>query len=72
MSGVDEVGGCGVHDVEIRFHLVPGGAVEVNCVGERFEEPCEIAEGFGLRVPARCVVFRSRVTLPARFEWGVR
>ena len=72
LSGVDEVGGRGVHDVEIRFHLVPGAAVEVSCAGERSEEPCEVAEGFGLRVPARCVVFRSRVTLPARFEWRVR
>jgi len=58
--------------VEIRFHLMPGAAVEVSCAGERSEESCEIAEGFGLRVPARCVVFRSRVTLPARFEWRVR
>ena len=72
LSGVDEVGGRGVHDVEIRFHLMPGAAVEVSCAGERSEESCEIAEGFGLRVPARCVVFRSRVTLPARFEWRVR
>ena len=72
LTGVDEVGGRGVHDVEIRFHLVPGARVEVVCAGERQEEACEIAEGFGLRVPARCVVFRSRVELPARFEWSVR
>ena len=72
LLGVDEVGGHGVHDVEIRFHLVPGAAVEVSCAGERSEEPCEVAEGFGLRVPARCIVFRSHVELPARFEWRVR
>ena len=72
LVGVDEVGGHGVHDVEIRFHLLPGAPVEVCCTGERSEEACEIAEGFGLRVPARCVVFRSRVELPARFEWSVR
>ena len=72
LLGVDEVGGHGVHDVEVRFHLVSGAAVEVSCAGERSEEPCEVTEGFGLRVPARCIVFRSHVELPARFEWRVR
>ena len=72
LVGVDDVGGRGVHDVEIRFHLVPGAQVEVTCVGERSEELCEIAEGFGLRASAKCIVFRSRVELPARFEWSVR
>ena len=72
---VDSLGGSGVHDVEVRFHLPPGVSesdMEIDCSGERCVEPCDFATGWNKREAGTCVIYRNRLTLPAKIEWSLK
>ena len=75
LRGVDYLGGCGEHDVEVRFHLPPGAAKEdlaIECPGDMRWEECEFAEGWNMRKPGMCAVYSVRCSLPAKIEWKIK
>ena len=75
LKGRDELNGKGEHDVEIRFHLPPGvgkDEVTIACPGELTWEACLFAEGWNVRKPGLCAVFRSRQKFPVSLSWSVR
>ena len=75
LEGRDELNGKGEHDVEIRFHLPPGvgkDEVKIECPGELVWEECLFAEGWNVRKPGLCAVFRSRQNFPVALSWSLR
>ena len=75
LKGRDELNGKGEHDVEIRFHLPPGvgkDEVTIECPGELVWEECLFAEGWNVRKPGLCAVFRSRQKFPVSLSWSLR
>lgn len=74
LRGVDEVFGSGMHDLEVRFHLPPGVSrdeVRIGCKGELSWEACDFSEGWNLRKPGMCAIFRLRAQLPTTIDWTV-
>ena len=74
LRGVDEVFGSGMHDLEVRFHLPPGVSrdeVRIGCKGELSWEACDFSEGWNLRKPGMCAIFRLRTQLPTTIDWTV-
>ena len=75
LHGCDEVRGKGQHEVEIRWHLPPGvgkDELAIECPGELTWEPCEFAEGWNVRKPGLCAVFRTSAKLPLQVPWSVK
>ena len=75
LKGRDELNGKGEHDVEIRFHLPPGvgkDEVTIECPGELVWEECLFAEGWNVRKPGLCAVFRSRQKFPVSLSWSLQ
>ncbi len=75
LNGVDHLDGKGEHDVEVRFHLPPGVAksdIAIDCPGEVSWETCYFAEGWNLRKPGICAVFRQKLQFPCKIEWTIK
>ena len=75
LKGIDHLNGKGEHEVEVRFHLPPGvskGDVAIDCPGELSWEVCDFAEGWNLRRPGLCAVFRQKLKFPCNIEWSIR
>ena len=75
LKATDLLGGKGRHEVEVRFHLMPGVGreeVKIECPGEETQEECEFATGWNRRACGKCVIYRMEAEFPCKIEWKIR
>lgn len=80
LVGKDEIGGkCDArpHDVSIRFHIpseASDAVVQIDSSSSRCEQSrseCQVTEGFGHLVQARCEAISARTALPFTASWHI-
>ena len=72
LVGADEIFGKGVHDIELRWHMMPEADILVESEGDIMTESCKICVEFGRQINGMVKIMQKKVKLPCNLKWSVK